>query len=228
MGNLPQSIVVLISADSEWRGVLQTFPDAACQPSPYGEWFTHALGDHPQLVFLHGNWGKIAAAASTEYAIQRWQPDLLVNLGTCGGFDGRVERGQILLVDETLVYDIVELMGDPAAALDHYATRLDLGWVPSPLPDGVHRGRLVSADRDILPQDIPMLVERFGAIAADWESGAIAWVAAQHGLCCLILRVVSDLVGQNGGDAYSNPELFNSYAQEIMGRLVNILEHILN
>ena len=165
-------VLVLISADAEWRGVLQTLPRAACQPSPYGEWFVYTLpgseGDLQPAIFLHGGWGKIAAAASTAYAIERWQPELLVNLGTCGGFAGRVERGQILLVDETLVYDIVEQMGDPVAALAHYTTRLDLSWLPGPLPPGVQRGRLVSADRDILPQDIPLLIQRFGAIAADW------------------------------------------------------------
>jgi len=231
MGNVPQSIVVLISADAEWRGVLQAFPDADCQLSPYGEWFVHALpGPRDDLqppVFLHGGWGKIAAAASTAYAIERWQPGLVVNLGTCGGFAGKVERGQTLLVDETLVYDIVEQMGDPEAAREHYTTRLDLGWLPGILPPGVRRGRLVSADRDILPQDIAMLIERFGAIAADWESGAIAWVAARHKTRCLILRAVSDLVGQTGGEAYGNPELFESYAHEIMRRLVNILGQIL-
>jgi adenosylhomocysteine nucleosidase len=232
MGDHQNPVVVLISAEAEWRGVLQAIPDAACQPSPYGDWFVHTLpgatGNLQPLVFLHGGWGKIAAAASTAYAIERWQPELIVNLGTCGGFAGQVERGQILLVEETLVYDIIEQMGDPAAALEHYATRLDLGWLPTPLPSAVQRGRLISADRDILPQDIPLLIERFGAIAADWESGAIAWVAARHGIRCLILRTVSDLVGQDGGEAYGNLELFQSQAQGIMRRLVNILERMLS
>jgi nucleoside phosphorylase len=40
------------------------------------------------LAFLHGGWGKVAAAGSTQYAIDRWAPARLINLGTCGGFKG--------------------------------------------------------------------------------------------------------------------------------------------
>ncbi len=224
---LSSPILILVSANSEWRGVKEIFLQAACQPSPYGEWFAHTFS-HPygdrQAIFFHGGWGKIAAAASTEYGLQRWQPGLVVNLGTCGGFAGQVERGQVLLVEETVVYDIVEQMSDPDEALAHYTTRLALDWLPQPLPEGVVRARLVSADRDILPQDIPYLIERFGARAADWESGAIAWVTARHGLPCLILRGVTDLVGSGGGEAYGNIELFHEQARMVMRKLVKILE----
>ena len=226
------TVVVLVSAGAEWRGLLEVFPQAACQPSPYGDWFERPPVLSPasplivstRVIFLHGGWGKIAAAASAEFAIQRWGPELLINLGTCGGFTGRVQRGEILLVEDTLVYDIIEQMGDPQAALDHYTTRLDLTWLPAALPQAVRRARLVSADRDILPQDIPLLVERYAAVAADWESGAIAWVAARHGLRCLILRGVSDLVGASGGEAYVEPELFRQQARRIMQALLANLD----
>ncbi|RPI83169.1 MAG: hypothetical protein EHM41_16570 [Chloroflexi bacterium] len=45
--------------------------------------------------------GKISAAASTQYIIDRWNPDLLINLGTCGGFEGCIERGAVVLVEKT-------------------------------------------------------------------------------------------------------------------------------
>ncbi len=220
------SVLILVSAAAEWRGLKEIFPRAGYQPSPYGEWFAHTFS-HPhgdrQAIILNGGWGKIAAAASTEYAIQRWQSGLVVNLGTCGGFTGQVERGQVLLVEETVVYDIIEQMSDPDEALAHYTTQLALDWLPQPLPAGVVRARLVSADRDILPQDIPYLIEHYKARAADWESGAIAWVTARHGLPCLILRGVTDLVGSEGGEAYGNIELFHQQAKKIMRTLVNLL-----
>jgi adenosylhomocysteine nucleosidase len=222
-----RKVVILISAGAEWRAVLEAFPNAVCQPTPYGGWFTYSLpgmkaGFSP-VIFMHGGWGKIAAAASTGYAIQRWQPFLVVNLGTCGGFAGHVERGEILLVEETLVYDIIEQMGDPDAALAHYATRLNLDWLPEILPQAVRRARLVSADRDILPQDIPLLNERFGAVAADWESGAIAWVASQNRVPCLILRGVSDLVASTGSEAYGSPDVFQKQAVQVMTQLLEFL-----
>ncbi len=200
--------VVLISAGAEWRVVRDFYPDVRVQISPFGEFFEYSGAGRP-LVFLHGGWGKISAAASAQYAIQRGSPFLLIILGTCGGFDGVIDRGKVILVEQTLVYDIIEQMGDPQAAIQHYTVDLDLSWLREPFPQVVRRGRLVSADCDICPSDIPLLVDQYAAFAADWESGAIAWVARQNDVRCLILRGVSDLVSANGGEAYNAVEVFH-------------------
>ncbi len=218
-GQIPT--VVLVSAGGEWNAV-RLFYQPACQLSPYGEYFLNRIHDQP-VVFLHGGWGKIAAAASTQYALQRWHPQQVINLGTCGGFSGQVERGQILLVTRTLVYDIDEKMGDPQQALAHYTTHLDLSWLEPPYPQPVRLACLVSADRDLDPADIGWLHERFGAIAADWELGAIAWVAQRNQVACLILRGVTDLVSPQGGEAYGALEFFNQAAQQVMTTLLEAL-----
>jgi adenosylhomocysteine nucleosidase len=152
--------------------------------------------------------------------IDHFEPDLLVNLGTCGGFDGRIETGTILLVNQTIVYDIIEQMSDSDEAIRFYSTLIDLSWLPESLPAVVWPGLLVSADRDIIVDDISMLVSRFGAFAADWESGAIAWVANQNHTRVLILRGVSDLVSSGGGEAYGNFDLFQQRTDQIMHRLI--------
>lgn len=219
--------VVAISANAEWRVVRSFYSDVSVQTSPFGEWFEHSSGGY-SVIFIHGGWGKIAAAASTQYALDRWSPRLLVNLGTCGGLAGRIQRGAVLLVERTLVYDIIEQMGDPDAAIRHYSVDLDMSWLREPYPQPVLRGLLVSADRDICLNDIPMLIERYGATAADWESGAIAWVASRAasnlpGLRCLILRGVSDLVGDTGGEAYGTLEVFQEGARRVMEPMLNAL-----
>ena len=179
--------VVLISADAEWRAVRALLPDPMVSLSPFGEWFVRELdlrGGRAPVLFFHGGWGKIAAAGSTQYVIDRWKPERLVNLGTCGGFDGAVRKGDVVLVEKTVVYDIVEQMGDSAEAIAAYTTEIDLSGIPASLPKDVRRGPLVSADRDLLPADIPRLRKAYGAVAADWESGAIAWVAGRTAFPC--------------------------------------------
>lgn len=128
-----------------------------------------------------------------------------------------------MLVERTVVYDIVEQMTDPEAALAHYATDLDLSWLPAQLPTPVRRGHMLSADRDILPEDVRSLTENYGAVVGDWESGAIAWVAKRNGVRCVILRGVSDLVSTEGGEAYEVRGLFAQRTAEIMEMLVAIL-----
>jgi len=214
--------LVIVSANAEWRVVKELYPDLILEQSPFGE-FADLTLDIWHLTFFHGGWGKISAAASAQYALDRFQPDLLVNLGTCGGFADRIKTGTIILVEQALIYDIIEQMGDGAEAIEHYASSLDLSWLSSKLPYPVSRGLLVSADRDIVAEDIPMLIEKYGAVAADWESGAIAWVAQKNKTRCLILRGVSDLVGGDGGEAYGNLELFHQRTKMVMKQLFDQL-----
>lgn len=234
--------VILISANLEWQAAKPLFAGAPEQESPLGKWvelklqaprlagagprtgMLHDLG-YPVVVF-HGGWGKISAAATAQYVIDRWNPPLLINLGTCGGFRGHIERDEVVLVEKTLVYDILEQMTDPDEALSHYTTELDLSWLKDPLPYPVRRTLLISGDRDLIAEEVPSLHRRFGAVAGDWESGAIAWVAARNHTRCLILRGVSDLVGPGDGEAASDGEAYGDGGQFFAASAGRILKQL--
>jgi adenosylhomocysteine nucleosidase len=137
-----------------------------------------------------------------------------------------VEQGELILVDRTFVYDIVELMGDLDIST-YYASTLDLGWLADPLPYPARRGLIASADSDLPPEKILFLRSK-GALAADWESAAFAWVAKRNNARLLILRMVSDIVSDQGGEAYGDIEIFNERAKGIMARLFDQLPGWLN
>ena len=214
-------VAILLSALSEWQTAQSLFSDTGNENSPFGDYFLTCVAEK-RCVFFHGGWGKISAAASTQFVIDRWQPKLLVNLGTCGGFEGHTAVGEVVLVDETMVYDIHERMNDPFEALQFYTTRIDLSFLRRPYPQAVRIGRLVSADEDIDPAKINRLRQEFGAVVADWESAAIAWTAQRNGVRVLILRAVSDLVSESGGELYGGGD-FNTRAAQVMRPLLQAL-----
>jgi nucleoside phosphorylase len=109
----------------------------------------------------------------------------------------------------------------------YYASSLDLSWLAEPYPYPAQRGTIASADSDLPPDKIPFLKSN-GAIAADWESAAFAWVAQKNQARLLILRGVSDMVSEQGGEAYNNIEFFNQRAKEIMKMLFEQLPGWLN
>jgi adenosylhomocysteine nucleosidase len=216
---------VLISAIAEWNAVKPLFPNAKLRRFPFGECFDILMQDE-HISFFHSGWGKIASAGSMQYVIDKYSPDLIVNLGTCGGFEETVKQGDMILVEKTYVYDIVELMGD-LDIVSYYASELDLSWLTEPYPYPVRRGLIASADSDLPPGKIAFL-KSLGAVAADWESAALAWVAQRNNARLLILRGVSDMVSEEGGEAYNNIEMFNERARGIMEQLVEQLPEWLN
>jgi adenosylhomocysteine nucleosidase len=214
MNEGPIGAAVIFSARAEWLAAREFFTGLTLSTSPLGEFFRTRLAGRDCVLF-HGGWGKVAAAASAQYIIDRWQPQAVINLGTCGGFEGSVNKGEVLLVNETLIYDIHERMGDAQDALDAYNTHIDLSYLQQPYPQQVRVGRLISADQDIDPALVSTLISRHATVAADWESGAIAWTAARNDTRVLILRAVSDLVSPAGGDLYHQGD-FTESTREVL------------
>ncbi len=223
--------MILISANAEWNYIRKQFPLVKIFRSPFGESFfdpeISANAREFPIIYFHGGWGKVAAAASTQYVIDNWRPGLVINLGTCGGFRGDVTRGEIILATKTIIYDIYEQMGDPEEHIRQFTTELDTSWLSERLTNKVKRALLVSGDRDLLVEDIPHLKSTYQAIAGDWESGAIAWVADKNLTRCAILRGVTDLVGNEGGEAYlGNIALYHQNTEIVMGALLDLLPQI--
>ncbi len=211
-------VVVLVSANAEWKALAPAIAGDAVRESPYGPWVVHRLGGE-DVVLFHGGYGKVSAAGSTQYAIDRWHPALLVNLGTCGGFgDARV--GDVVLATETIIYDVIEQMGDPDEAIGDFRTRLDTSAWPARLAARVKRQPLASADRDVVAHDVEALRAKYGVAAADWESGAIAFVAARAHVPVVILRAVTDLVTDAGDATYGDVGAFERAAVPAMASLL--------
>lgn len=224
---MPQPGMVLISATTEWqalKSVIAELTSASIEVecSPFGEYFFGPLNPKvpaSRILYFQGGWGKISAAASAQYVIDHWRPKFLINVGTCGGFQGKVTHNEVILVERTIVYDIIEQISDPLEALDHYTTDLAIDWLKPPYPQLVRKALLISADRDLIAEEIESLAQRFGAVAGDWESGALAWVCKRNGVPCLILKAVSDLVGSEGGEVYGTIEEYRVRTTTIMADL---------
>ncbi|MFZ3070442.1 MAG: 5'-methylthioadenosine/S-adenosylhomocysteine nucleosidase [Anaerolineaceae bacterium] len=219
--------LVLISAGAEWRALLTLLPDIKVSQTPFGEYFITDVLENP-VIFLHGGWGKVATAGATQYAIDRWNPKLLLNLGTCGGLAGKVERDTLILAEETVIYDIIEGMSSYQKAIDHYTSKAELGWLGESLPFPVKRTALYSADRDIRPEEASGILADLGAAAGDWESGAFAWICARNQKDWLVIRGITDLVSATDGEALGNVNLWWQRTMPVMARLVEQLPWLLN
>ncbi len=61
--------------------------------------------------------------------IDKFNPEILIHLSTYGGFEGSINRLDIILANKTVIYDIIEAMGDSKEAIADYTTKIDLSWL---------------------------------------------------------------------------------------------------
>jgi adenosylhomocysteine nucleosidase len=142
-------------------------------------------------------------------------------MGTCGGFSGEIKRNAIIMAERTVVYDISNQIGDTDSSIRKFTTEIDNSWITKPYPLPVIKANIVSGDRDLRSEDIPILKKKYDAKVGDWESGGIAYVCSKNGVRLLILRGVSDLVGQSGGEAYNGTRVvWAESAERIMRKLI--------
>jgi adenosylhomocysteine nucleosidase len=218
---------VIISANMEWKAIKKVYPNEKYEKSPWGEYFYKQIASQ-KVLFFHEGWGKVAAAGATQYVIDAFKPQILINLGTCGGFEGEINRLDVVLADKTIIYDIIEAMGDSKEAIADYTTDIDLKWLGENYPTKVLKTVLVSADKDLRIDEIEKLKTEYKAVAGDWETGAIAYTANRNKIKLLILRGVSDLVSSQKGEAYGNFELFVQRAEAVMVKLLDELPKWIN
>lgn len=222
-----KSIAIIICANAEWHAIKPFLNSKKANDTPFGESFIK-LQDNLRIIYLYSGYGKIPAAAATQYLIDQHKCDAIINLGTCGGFGLDSYVGQIILANQTINYDIIERMGDYQEALDHFSCTINNSKLSTATKALISEQVIVSADQDIDPQQINFLMTKFKAKVADWESASIAYVCTLNHIPVFIVRGVSDLVNDTSGEAYETPQLFEDRAQSIMSDLWSIHLKILS
>lgn len=188
-------LVIQICAELEWestKNILKATRDRL-RRQPFGEYFQHTVGKQETLIYESGA-TKTRSAAACQFAIDKWHPDAVFNLGTCGGVAKSLGKGALIVADKTIQYDVMQKFGKPSSRFKRgLQTDLDLSWIDlSGSSKRLSVGTIASADQD-LDHDQRQLLQRKGILAADWESASIATICRLNKTRCLILRGISDI-----------------------------------
>lgn len=150
--------------------------------------------------------GKVNAAAAAAFLAESGA-DTLVSFGLSGGMSG-VKIGDIVAATTLCEHDFdLTVCGYAIGEKPNqqYLYKASDEWIKrfkSVYPQ-LKEGAVVSGDRFISDDAIRKeLVERFGAVACDMESAAVAYVAARCGLEFAALRLISDDAGDDAVSVY--------------------------
>jgi adenosylhomocysteine nucleosidase len=140
-------------------------------------------------VILSGP-GRKNAAQAAEVLIDGHQPGRVVSAGFAGGLSPQLGRNDILVADR-----LVDISGgmDIVCPLDSDAQ----GCQKCPSSNGVHCGPLLTADHVVrTPDERKALFDRYGALAVDMETFAVAEVCRRRQVEFSSIRVINDVAAE--------------------------------
>jgi adenosylhomocysteine nucleosidase len=219
-------LAIQICAELEWKCTTSILKSkhGKLRAYPFGQYFKHPLGKYEAIIYESGA-TKTRAAAACQYAINQWHPDAIINLGTCGGVAQDVKKGDYIVANKTLQYDVFQKFGKPSLRFKRgLITKLNTSWVDlGECRKQFHAGIIASADQDLDFKNRRLLNKR-GVLAADWESASIATICALNKVRCLIMRGVSDIpVPSNQSSKIHQGRDYSKNTSAILENLISVI-----
>jgi adenosylhomocysteine nucleosidase len=171
------------------------------------EFYQGQLNDK-EVILTKSGIGKVAAAVATTLLLERFQPDTIINTGSAGGYDTKLNVGDIVIstevrfhdVDLTAFgYEIGQMAQLPAAfKADRELINVAQKAAQSIKDLNIIQGLICTGDifmanpekAEIARQNFPTMV------ACEMEAAAIAQVCHQFNVPFVIIRSLSDIAGK--------------------------------
>jgi len=158
------------------------------------------------VVLLQSGIGKVNAAMATTILIERFQPTVVINTGSAGGFDKELQVGDIVISREVVHHDVdvtgfnYEVGQVPGMPVTYQAATPLVKQVQQILDNNhVHSKIGLIGTGDIFmnnPERIHSVLKQFpNMLAAEMEGAAIAQVCHQYKVPFVIIRALSDIAG---------------------------------
>lgn len=198
--------------------------------------FTAGTYKGQEVVLLKSGIGKVNAAMSTTLLLQKYQPDVVINTGSAGGFDQNLEVGAIVISDEVRHHDVdVTVFGYEMGQVPQMpaAFRSDAGLMEmaekavDELGEHSYAVGLI-ATGDSFMND-PIRVEQVRGHfpdmkASEMEAAAVAQVCHQFDVPFVVIRALSDIAGKESNVSFD--EFLPVAAKHSTQIVLNVVERL--
>lgn len=161
-----------------------------------------------EVVLSKSGIGKVNAAMATAILFERYNPDVVVNTGSAGGYNSELKIGDLVISSEVRHHDVdVTAFGykygqvpQLPEAFKADASMVEIAEAAARSIEGVQaiKGLIATGDTFMSdPDKVEFVRGKFPDIqAVEMEGAAIAQVAYQFDIPFVIIRSLSDIAGQ--------------------------------
>ena len=161
-----------------------------------------------QVILTKSGIGKVAAAVATALLLEKFQPDVVINTGSAGGYDTSLSVGDLVISTEVRFHDVdvtafgyeIGQMAQLPAAFEADKKLINIAQQASESlqPLKTVQGLICTGDTFMAdPIKAEVARKNFPSMAAcEMEAAAIAQVCYQFKVPFVIIRSLSDIAGK--------------------------------
>lgn len=175
------------------------------------------------IILSQSGVGKVNAAINTQYIIDTFHPDTIINTGVAGGLGKGLRIGDIVIAEYLVQHDFdVTFLGyakghmcdggDKTKATKYYCDKNLAEVFEKTINEKMteikyHKGVIASGDIFISDKNQKEKInKKFDAIAVEMEGCAVAQTATRNGVPFIVIRAISDLADGTKGEYRMNLE----------------------
>ena len=207
--NTISKIAIIGAMDCEINDIKKEITDLEEQNYADLKIFTGTI-NNKFIILAQSGVGKVNAALNTQYIIDTFKPDIIINTGVAGGITDGLDVGDIVIGTYLVQHDFdVTVLGyakgymctgvEKDKPTKYYCDKELVEKFQTSLEKNmpakkIHHGVIASGDKFISGKEIKKEInEYFGAIAVEMEGCAIAQVATKNKIPFVVTRAISDL-----------------------------------
>lgn len=189
------------------------------------------------VIVLQSGIGKVSAAVGTALLLSDYQPDVIINTGSAGGFDSTLNMGDVVISTEVrhhdaditaFGYEIGQMAGQPAAfKADDKLIAVAEQALASIQGKHAVRGLICTGDTFVCTNERQAYIRQHfpTTVAVEMEAAAVAQTCHQFQVPFVIVRAISDVADK------ASPMSFDEFlplaaqnSSEMVMKMVELLE----
>lgn len=206
--------IAVIGAMEEEVELLRAQLENATSETIANSEYTQGTYAGKDVILLKSGIGKVNAAMSTTILLEKYNPDVVINTGSAGGYDENLEVGAVVISDEVRHHDVDATifgyeMGQvpqmPAAfKADKHLMEVAEKAVAAVGEHQAATGLITTGDSFM---NDPVRVETVRGYfptmkAVEMEAAAVAQVCYQFGTPFVVIRALSDIAGKESNVSF--------------------------
>ena len=187
--------------------------------------FYKGIIENKNVIVVKSNVGKVNSSRVCQILIDKFNPSLVINIGTAGSVDNRLEIGDVVVADKLYQHDFdVTPFGRKIGEIENIGEYIKVDSNLLKLFNGLDIviGSIASGDKFVVDrEEKDNIRSKFDAICIEMEGASIAQVCYLCKVPFLVIRSITDKL-----DGSSKID-FETFLELSSKKAVNILKEIL-